>query len=1031
MRMVSPSWSRFVRSCPRSFARLRHYAPQLFFDPRPRATLLCSATFIPANHPRRTTSTSSIDACATNELHTSHLDHSGPDDYDDSSLHYFLRIPDEVDFGKWKWLWRDKDRLKVEADVHNFEPDSDFDPVSRLVDQKENFNDAQLWLCILKFRLENDGLHGVFAVLEGLMMRGCLTTVTGSSARAFWRVILNAAPENEDMMQSVWAYAEWLYDKHNVRWRDFYPTVMSAFMRRRQRKEGLLWHLRLAQRFAPDAEGFVMLLKRFIADNDAERQRLLRAIYHTSNHHRAYDEIIPFLYAKGFGNEARKWRELLLCFEDLPHSQASRPFIRYLAGYYPETILRERELEIAGLTFPTSLGPTQPRRLGNPLGIRELIIGSQEQTLGMGTGTYNDELAAKYISTTWVSLDFAINSLFVFGISSIGPLALQAIAFREKYCEPLQQRIRQLEKGGIGTGDSSYAQALCHWVETIDRRMLKQLLRSDVHPGVFDNVELERNFLSSALSAENADQIQLAASVRLIATANLTREVANELLMVSLRRDDKLAALRILSSMNRSGFQPFQSTVDVISSHIVKKMSLSRSDGPVDASFYACVLSVLLHFRVTPSSPAIRMVVIHLVRQGRFDEIRVLVSDICKHYQSSPTLRVHKVNIPLVSREDGKNQYQTIAADLDMKNSFHPLQRIFDGSMKKRIIRRAFNMPYHMDTTSTTEGNVLHYTAGIRLLCYLRDHGVAMPITRIQKAIIHWLASFPRQLIQFCPRHLRSLLRGRGRREVILRAVKKEVDEVWGSPLLPTLGTLQRMYTWSRVRRLRDSVVHRHGILRAMEWLSPTSAAPVSRSTWAGKLIHGLLRGLGPRRDQTRIAALIGRQLRRLRSNHQKLLVTPVDSFEPLPPSQEVVGHVDVDKKPIHGFEAMEAMEPTPSSWSVGDHDGRKKTHAKGKGKPAHNTDEAINNLKPEVLRQGFAKEGKRLDSKEKPVKNNGQTVDTFEAVLLRQSPDDIEKPSKSKRKRAKSKRKKAANSKANTSVDSFEALILRQRVGD
>ncbi|KAK0626477.1 hypothetical protein B0T14DRAFT_551715 [Immersiella caudata] len=839
MRMVNASLSRFIRACPNRILRLRQYGP---LNLQPRSALFRAHVLTVTRHQTRTESTSTIatDAALVAELRA--LDEAPP-------RQDWLHILDDVDYGKWKSLWLDQPRLSLEADVANA------GSTELLVGHPDNRNDVHLWLCILNFRMQREGFPGAAAVMEGLLARGSLVTVKKGPARAFWKAILNAAPHNEDMMQNVWAYAEWLYDRHGVRWPEFYMSVISSFMRNYRWRDGLTWHLRLAPKFGPDAEGLVNLLKRFIADRQQENQKLLRTIYLTSHHRQMYDEIIPYLSARALAAPARDWRELFIACGDLPSSSASRSFIRYLFEYYPDDHLHESELEVAGLGSKGEFGtPLELKRsidLETPQTIYDLFNKTTGERLipGIPESPYNDNTAAKFLMSSWVSVDFAISSLSALRVTTIGPLTFRAFALRERKCELLRQRLEQLKEGGIGIGDSSYSQALHRWIVSDNENMLKQLLHSDVHPTVFDNLRLERDFLKSSVSPENP--VELTAAIRLAATADLGRTAANELLLVSLRRNDKERVLRVLDIMTSGRFKPFESTVHAISSGIVQTMSPSKRLEPVDSKYYACIFSMMLYFDLAPTSSAFRIILAHLVNDGRFEEVKYLVSDLIAHYKNQQlsgtgSVRVHKTDVPRLARKEGEDDFQSIPSDLSFESPWHPIQLMLKLSTKNQIIRRGFRSIVDPDAF---ERYPVKFSDGIRLLASLRDQGIIVDEGLLRDEIISCLAEVRGFLARFCPPHLRPLLRAQGRRHLILRILRNEVNNAWGAELFGDEFTnryLTRELYKARLNHMIDT--DPETVLKLQKVLDSTGPPQIRRRHQRLGIV-GLLRGMARTRE--------------------------------------------------------------------------------------------------------------------------------------------------------------------------------------
>ncbi|KAK4453150.1 hypothetical protein QBC34DRAFT_396443 [Podospora aff. communis PSN243] len=846
MRMVNVFLNRFVRACPKRFLRLRHHGP---LDSRPRGALSRASVFSLAPHQNITTSASTIDTdCSIADVFRASEELRGPENPDPEAPALQALLPDNPDYGKWNFLYLDQQRLGLEADVSNT------GSTQLLVDRPENSDDAHLWLCILVYRMQREGLSGAAAIMEGLLARGSLITVKGGPARVFWKTILDVAPSSNDMMKSVWAYGEWLYDRHDVRWPELYMSLISSLIRNRRWNTTLKWHLRLAPKFGPNAESLAILLKRFISYKQPSSQVVLKTIYLTSYHPQMYDEIIPYLSARSLAAMAREWRRLFIARGDLPRSSASRSFIRFLFEYCPDDHLDERELDVAGLGSKAEFSTLELKRsidLEPPVNVYDLFnsTAGERQLPGLPESAYNDKTAARFLASSWVSIDFGINSLSALGVTNIGPLAFQILALRDKKCERLKQRLEQLKQGGVGIDDSSYSQTLHHAIVTDNDKLLKQLICSDVYPPAFDDLKLERHFLRSRISSGSESHAELTATIRLTASAVVGRTAANELLLVSLRRKNDARTLRILDAMINGRFEPFETTVQAISSQIVQTMSPSRRHQPVDSRFYAVVFSMMLYFDLAPTSAALRIILAHLIQDGRFPEVLYLVSEVIDNFkrrQSSGTasIRVHKTDVPRLARQEGKEDFQCIPTDLEFDSPWHPIQLMLKRSTKEQIIRRGF---MSILDPSQFQRYPVNFADGIKLLSQLRDKGIVVDKHWLRDEIIACIAELKDFLVRFCPPHLRRLLRAQGRTSLILRTLTDEVNSAWGSRLLlDSPIVLKRKLYIARINHLLET--QRSAVLELERILD----SPGSPRSWRFKRqgMIGLLRGVGTR-EQT------------------------------------------------------------------------------------------------------------------------------------------------------------------------------------
>jgi len=694
------------------------------------------------------------DPSLADQFHWSFFSHTGAD-------------VDETDlYGKWQWLSEDQEKLSYEADV--LAPSTGY---SRFVDWPKYENDINLWSCILDFRARKDGAAGIAAVLEGLMMRHNLRDMEGRVAERFWGKILAAAVEDENMLNNVWGYAEWLYHEHGVQWPNLYTTAMSSFVRRRLEREAMVWHVRLSPDFGLDTAAFLKFIKQYITVPDRLTQYILRCLYISSAHRGLYDELISHLFSQGCLSLANEWRRLLGDRNDGPTSHATRAFLRFQAACFPNMIMPRSELLAASLdgaeirnhirvtdlgngTFRfknVKMGRSQAQTQGeDENGIRYLINKVHGQTFGIEEKVYDDTLGARWFASSWVSIDSTINTVQMLGFNSIGPLSLQSIALREQKPDQILRRIRQLAAAGISITESSYTRAVRSFASTGDDALLESLLQSDMHPDVFDDITTQRKILDSVAVTGNWTQHELIMAVRLAVSQHVVATISNDLLGICLRRDKRAAVIDILDMNLRAVQVPEQSerTSDTIAHHILRNVSShtwSEEHSKPRSVFHALMLRRLMSMQFPLPVSALRTVMLRLGRDGYFDELERLSMLLLQHYSDirhSPQHHLvyfHKLDLPTLIQEgdDGSDNsssnYQLVPHDLDLSHQLHPAVQLFNRKLQFGIVRWSFRRGYlpnlKMDRPHVVELMVpkhFHFARGIRVLAMLRDRGVAI-----------------------------------------------------------------------------------------------------------------------------------------------------------------------------------------------------------------------------------------------------------------------------------------------------------------
>lgn len=696
--------------------------------------------------------------------------------------------------GKWQRLATQYEELKRESDL------SGETGTPRLVDDPANANDIELWNVLLNFRYRRDGYEGVSAILQALQARRVLWEVNGPSAAAFWSTILAEAVHHEDALMSVWDYAEWLYEAYAVRWPKLHESVLTSFIKRKLPREAIQWHIRLSPSFALDAQEFTHLVQRFVADPDPDIQDILWGLYQTSNHRQLYDSIVPRLYSEGHLSLARTWRFRLTLFGDNPESFAARPFLRFMAGYFPRVVMEPRETLAAGVI--QQAGGIHRERLAQVEGVggyRQMINRIHGQTFGIKEKTYNDTLGARWFASSWISLDLALDVVRFLGLDRIGPLSLQSIALREGHPDRILERLDQLEQSGISTGDSSYAKAIRHFATMDDHETLMDLLHSDLHPDVFEDADMQKDILRLAMRTGDWQPYRLVLSVKLaVALDDLALE-SNQLAVEALETGDKQLAIRMLDDMHKRGAQILPSTSDAISIRIISSLSALTLVDNAELSQYVALCRLVMASRFPLATQALQTLLFSLGKRYRLDELERISLEVLQRYSAvrnstRPTLNVHRFDVPeLLNEEQSYGSFQMIPRELNLRHDMHPIQRIFDRDLQHNIIHWSFTARHVAQCLPNSATDPLQpidfsFARGIRLLAILRDNGVVFDSEDVK------------QLRRVVELHLATLLGGaqgkpsdapRWISRLSVEHAKALCDQAWGTELLPPLRQLK------------------------------------------------------------------------------------------------------------------------------------------------------------------------------------------------------------------------------------------------
>ncbi|KAI1462475.1 hypothetical protein F4805DRAFT_410896 [Annulohypoxylon moriforme] len=701
-------------------------------------------------------------------------------------------------FKKWAALLTDPFRLAVESDFLRHGPAKAW-PKRLLVDTFKHRGDLALWSCLLNYQRRVNGDTGVRHVWKALWGRKALYDIESPLAPMFWQTILDAAVMSEDakFLEYVWIYSEWMYDVHGVRWPQLYSTVLSHFLRTRQHHQVLQWQLRLTPNFYPGVEEFARIVKQFVDDRELYHPPTLESLYIVNPDHRLYDTLIPYLYNLGASQLAAKWRRICIRHDDIPLAPVPvRPFLRFLQGYFPRESLHPSESVILDRNIE-STEDAEHIELS-----REFINRVHGGTFGISVKNYNDNLGAKWLASSWISLNIAISTIAALGVEQIGPLSLQSIALREGTPKGVLSRIEQLKEQGISIADSRYVRLVLYLARMKDDKLLLDLLNCDLHPDVFDDHELQAQLIVSTANSEDWQTHRLVLASRLVAMKEFSQEAANTLAHAYVLRRDRQGLSMLLTNMRAMEIVVNQDVTDLIFDSLVTEAKSTYF--PEDSLyFYLPICRQLASMEIPTPIRCWRKLLFCLARQARLDDLEKTCVELVNIFTSAETSRpgftpVHPENIPEPMKKPlsgVKNLLGVyVPVDLPARTPLHPLHQIFEKKLLGTMIRYSF-YTYSNQESDRIVGWQIHrqqpggFNGGriIQLLRVLHDRGLFIHKESLITAVELRLVTFygPGYLVKSNHR------RARARNSLTLSEMKSLLDEAWGGDFLPPIETLQ------------------------------------------------------------------------------------------------------------------------------------------------------------------------------------------------------------------------------------------------
>ncbi|KAI1262138.1 hypothetical protein F5Y18DRAFT_161072 [Xylariaceae sp. FL1019] len=701
-------------------------------------------------------------------------------------------------FKRWKWLIRDSDRLNLESDL--FPSDKTSDNVHRLlVDRFDNRGDFELWTALLEFQTRINGSVGTAQVWKGLWGRKSLYDVTHPLAPTFFRTMLEAALASSDdkMLEQVWIYSEWMLHMHGSRWPDLYTTIMVHMLKTHQHQNALSWQLRLSPSFYPGPDVFAAMIKQFATDKEYSGRDTLQNLYFVNRDHQLYGTLVPHLFNLGQSSLAKRWRDMCLNVDDFPSNPAPvRPFLRFLQAYLPSTDLAPEELMLVNSNY----GHTEKTQ---PDLSREFFNRVYGRTFGIAVKTYDDKLGSRWFASSWVSLDMAISTVATLGIAQIGPLSIQSIGLRSQGSEEFLRRIHQLKEHGVSATECGYNRLIRHLADRKDDELLNDLLKSDLHPDVFDDLDLQTRLIDNATSSElHWRTLRILLASQHLAFERSARALSNNIVQACYVRRDLDGLRNILEDMRARHVPLDLEQAQFIFDSIREQHKFSKEGITLfSAKFHIALFRRLTSMDIPVPLSHWKMLMHTMIRNGWSGELEKLCLKLVDYFLKSTSLRpgfvpLYFEDVPAAMREPVSDVENLIGIyvpqDISVNNNHHPLQRLFSFKLLGELIDYAFAPVDGGHVVQSAKPGKRHHTQASRiealfhLLRALHKRGVHLPIGKLRDLVCRQLVLL--YSVRVPPtENYEAMKRKRASNVLTLKQMRRHIALAWDNNDIPIL----------------------------------------------------------------------------------------------------------------------------------------------------------------------------------------------------------------------------------------------------
>ncbi|CEL05201.1 hypothetical protein ASPCAL06320 [Aspergillus calidoustus] len=674
---------------------------------------------------------------------------------------------------------------------------------TRLVDDPLYKNDFSLWLEVLRYRERRYGYKGTLDVWKGLMARvpgGLELPVDGQYADVFWQSFVDLGLKRETLLVEVTDYALDLWKRTGKRWPNLYQSIVGRFVQCAKRSQALKWHTKLQDRNLTDPSDLVDCFQSAFSDFASSgegvsgaatapgrplawRLSAFREVCRHTNGHRIYSQVISALIAKGELTEAIRMHKFLVERGDHPQSHEElEPFLELAKDF--NCADDYAELRKYYIHFKTQ-HTTNETKISD-VSISEDQFAEPDANEWIKEKPFNDEFGARIFATQALRFDMILSGLKMFSVQAIGPRSLREMAIRARGCHDLHERITRLQQEGISIGNSIFAQLLSRLAKENREILLSDLLQSDQHPDMLQDVDMQERLLVSYYEVRDWRQYNLTSAILKELHGEGSRELMNIHARKHLACGELALASKVIDDMLTQGFSPTRKTTEFMATHILTPRRVGG--GPVRQGdlHFAQELAFVFRFlqRIAQADAHIppKLWVELLKRLGMTDswnELRKCCLWLARHYSSSRTWLLPCDHPPL-NQAHGEQMLETI----------------FTEKMQDAIVAWGFIIQppnkVHTYTITGPDGEQLApFVRGLMLLRELQQTGVPIRLSRVIKVCEQ------RLVMLYGPPKLSNRPKNRQLRQenpYVFERVVADLNRAWGKPhLIDEQGT-SRLY---------------------------------------------------------------------------------------------------------------------------------------------------------------------------------------------------------------------------------------------
>ncbi|KAF7590443.1 hypothetical protein BBP40_002847 [Aspergillus hancockii] len=599
-------------------------------------------------------------------------------------------------------------------------------------------------------------------------------------------------------------YAFEIWVKTGKRWEKFYESVVGGLLERGLTQQAVEWHKRLRDPHLSCSNDIISILSPAIRLSNDFRQtatnplkperperplipeglKAFQNICRATHGHQIYGHTIAKLLQSGCIEHVYRIHNFLIGRGDHPQTYKDIQALIEHAKEYGSPRLFQRLHQYASERFPDQVEPIgdEPVLDDSP----ERLPEHQQQEPGgkawIKEKPFKDDFGARVFATKALRFDMILSGLRMFGVTAIGPQSLREMAIRAHGSQDIAEKLEELDKAGISIGDSVYARLIRKLVTENRDILLSDLLRSDQHPDVLEDSQLQESLLLSYYIARDWRQYNMTLAI-LGEIFNDEFDLSNVHFRKYLAAGEWKMANKVVDNMALRGGALYQESIDLMAERVLRPRAPGRQprrEG-ISAKQEIEFVSRILRRGASKGNLAVAELWVEILKRlgmlNLWDELRECCLWLVRQYSSSSNAARSVVSYPEKSQRD--------KGTLNRQPGDPLLRKIFSPQMQTAIVAWGFRMRVSRDRKWTSQqsesDNLIPWVRGLVLLRELEANGVHLSVSWVRRACRQRLAVLYGQHMLYFQRMNRTL---RKENPYSVVRVLEDINIAWGEPSL-------------------------------------------------------------------------------------------------------------------------------------------------------------------------------------------------------------------------------------------------------